>query len=124
MNTRTTGLAGVLRRGAVPAIAVGLLALAGCGSGGSSSTATSAGGSSAATVTIQDDGGRSVLATSDGRTLYLSDQEHGKIMCTSGACQAIWTPLTVGAGQQPAVPKRIATDFSTVKRPDGSMQVS
>jgi len=124
MSSRTTHVARTVRRSALPAMAVGLLALAGCGSGSGTSTKATAGSRSVATVTIQDDGGRSVLATSDGRTLYLSDQEHGRVLCTSGACEAIWTPLTVNAGKQPTVPRRVAADISTVRRPDGSMQVA
>jgi predicted lipoprotein with Yx(FWY)xxD motif len=113
-----------LHRGVLPLIAVGVLTLAGCGSNsGTSSTATSA-GSSGDTVTVRHDGGQTLLATSSGRTLYLSDQEHGHVLCTSGACEAIWNPLTIAAGGHLRAPSSIASQLSTVKRPDGSKQVA
>jgi predicted lipoprotein with Yx(FWY)xxD motif len=114
-----------LRRGVLPVIAVGVLALAGCGSnGGSSSSATSGSGSSGDTVTVRHDGGQTVLTTASGRTLYMSDQEHGHVLCTSGDCEAIWNPLTVAAGGRLRAPSTVASELGTVKRPDGSRQVT
>ena len=108
------------------AVAAGLLLLAACGSGGGTSSAggSPTSSSAATTVTVSNAGGMSVLATSSGRTLYSSAQEKGKVLCTSGACNAIWTPLTVSAGQQPTGPGGVASDLTTMKRPDGTRQVS
>lgn len=106
------------------AVAAGLLLLAACGSGGGTSSAGSPAPSSATTVTVSHAGGMSVLATSSGRTLYSSAQEKGKVLCTSGACNAVWAPLTVTAGQHPTAPGGVAGDLGTMKRPDGTQQVS
>jgi predicted lipoprotein with Yx(FWY)xxD motif len=66
-----------------------------------------------------------VLVDAKGRTLYIADQEMtGKVLCSSDACTAIWTPLTVAAGQQPTGPSQVSSMLATVKRPDGSLQVA
>ena len=110
--------------GALSAVAAGLLVLAACGSGGGTAAATSPASSSGTTVTVRDAGGMHVLTTSSGRTLYASDQEKGTVLCMSGACNAIWAPLTVSAGQQPTASGGVAHDLSTVKRSDGTRQVA
>lgn len=113
----------------VPAAAIGVLALAGCGgSGGGTSSngaAGSAGSAGTTTVTVRDASGHGgVLATAAGRTLYASDQEAGKVLCKSSACTAIWMPLTVAAGQTPSGPSQLTGKLSTVQRPDGKAQVA
>jgi predicted lipoprotein with Yx(FWY)xxD motif len=45
-------------------------------------------------------------------------------LCNSGACQAIWTPLTVSAGQTPTAPGKVASHLTTVKDANGSEQVA
>ena len=89
-------------RGWFAAAGFGVLALvAGCTSGTGSTQPDQAGGGT--TVAVRDVSGDQVLVNSSGRTLYTSDQEKaaGKILCSSSDCLAIWTPLTVAAGQQP-----------------------
>jgi|SRR3954447_10558012 predicted lipoprotein with Yx(FWY)xxD motif len=116
-----------LRRAALPLLAVGVLALAGCGTnGGSSTVATGDSGQSAGqVVTVSDASGRSVLVTADGKALYVSNEEAaGKVLCTSGACGAIWTPLTVPNQNGLTVPPPLAKKLGTVSRPDGSTQVT
>jgi predicted lipoprotein with Yx(FWY)xxD motif len=115
-----------LRRAALPLLTVGILALAGCGSnGGSSSTADAGGQGSGKVVTVSDASGRSVLVDSDGKALYMSDQEKsGKVLCTSGACGAIWTPLTVSSRSSLTAPPTLAKKLGTVRRPDGTTQVT
>src|SRR4051794_16603933 len=109
--------------GALSALAAGLLVLAACGSNGTTANASS-GSTPATTVTVHDAGGMKVLATSTGRTLYLSDQEHGKVLCTSGACHAVWLPLTVTGSQQPTATGGVAGDLSTMRLSDGTQQVT
>lgn len=112
---------------AAPAVAIGLLALAGCGSNSSASTASNGSnmsGSTGMTVSVSDTSAGDVLTTSDGKTLYFSDQEKKKVLCDSGACQAIWTPLTVSSGDQPTGPTKVAPELSTLERSDGSEQVA
>lgn len=105
------------------ASAAGLLVLAGCGAADNTATASGS-GASGTTVTVRQAGGMDVLATSSGQTLYTSDQEKDKVLCRSGACMAVWKPLTVSADQKPTSSGGVAVDLSTVKRPDGSRQVS
>jgi len=75
-------------------------------------------------VTVSHAGGMNVLATSSGRTLYASTQEKGMVLCTSGACNAVWKPLTVSAGHQPTGPSGVAKGLATMQRPDGTQQVT
>ena len=111
-----------LHRSVLSLLALGTLTLTSCG-GGTSSADTGTAGSSGTTVMIGDASGQRVLTTPSGVTLYLSDQEKGKVLCTSNACGAIWTPLTVSKGDTPTGPGRLAHDLGTIKRPDGTAQV-
>jgi predicted lipoprotein with Yx(FWY)xxD motif len=107
------------------AAAVGVLTLAGCGSSsGSAATGADSSGTSGTTVTVQDAAGGRVLAAPDGRTLYVSDQEKGKVLCVSSACESIWSPLTVPSGTAIKAPQGLAGQLSTIKRSDGSSQVA
>jgi predicted lipoprotein with Yx(FWY)xxD motif len=125
MRTPSTPRSRAIRSGgALSAVAAGLLLLTACGSGGGTATATSPGSSSGMTVTVRDVGGMKVLTTSSGRTLYFSDQENGKVLCTSGACNAIWAPLTVTAGQKLTAAAGVTDDLTTLKLPDGTRQVA
>ncbi|HEX5086824.1 MAG TPA: hypothetical protein VFV89_03385 [Nocardioides sp.] len=122
----TTPLRSLLRRGALPAVSIAVLTLAGCGtaSGGSSSGSGGDSGAQATTVSLSDADGGKVLTNSDGQTLYMSDQEKQQVLCKSSSCTDIWLPLTVSAGQTPTAPASLKGDVSTVERPDGSTQVA
>jgi predicted lipoprotein with Yx(FWY)xxD motif len=122
--TNTRRLQTLLRRTALPAVAIGVMTLAGCGSDSDSSTEAGDASGSTGTVSIREAGDDQVLATPEGLTLYVSDQEQGEALCASSACEAIWTPLTVASGEQPSAPDELAGDLGTIKRPDGSSQVS
>jgi predicted lipoprotein with Yx(FWY)xxD motif len=64
--------------------------------------------------------GRTVLATTRGRTLYsLSAETGGRFICT-GACLSTWHPLVVPSGVKPAGPVKLGT----IERPDGRTQVT
>jgi predicted lipoprotein with Yx(FWY)xxD motif len=114
-----------------PAIAASAL-LAACGSSSSKSTASSAAesqptpthsSSSSALVKTASNGTlkATVLVNAQGMTLYhLSGEQKGKFICTSSACLQVWHPLTVTAASTPA--RSVA--LATVKRPDGSVQVT
>jgi predicted lipoprotein with Yx(FWY)xxD motif len=55
-------------------------------------------------------------------TLYhLSAEQNGKWICTSAACVQVWHPLVAQAG---AAPKGSVGSLGTVKRPDGTSQVT
>lgn len=66
-----------------------------------------------------------LLATANGRTLYhMTAEKHGKIACT-GACATFWPPLVVKAGVKPTAGSGVKqSKLGTVKRPDGSIQVT
>jgi predicted lipoprotein with Yx(FWY)xxD motif len=114
-----------VKRAVLPTFAIGVLALAGCGSSSGSSSATDSGQGSNAVVTVSDASGRSVLVDADGKALYLSDEEKGgQVLCTSGACGAIWTPLTVQGKGSLTAPPPLEKKLGTVARPDGSTQVT
>jgi len=112
-----------LRRVALPLATVAVLALAGCGSRGDSGSSGSA-PASGTVVTVSKEAGQRVLVDSGGRALYVSDQEKGKVLCTSGACGAIWTPLTVPSKQRLDAPAPLAHELGTIGRPDGTTQVT
>ena len=125
MNTPTTRRSRAIRSGGALSVAVaGLLVLAACSSGGSTATESSPASSSGTTVTVRDSGGMTVLATSSGRTLYDSDQENGKVLCTSGACTAIWSPLTVTGDQKPTASGGLGNELTTIRLADGTRQVA
>ena len=115
-----------LKRATLPALTIGVLALAGCGSHASSQTAAASGSGqgSSAVVTVSDASGHSVLVTASGRALYFSDQERNKVLCTSGACEAIWTPFTVKNMRSLTAAPTLDRQLGTVARPDGSTQVT
>jgi predicted lipoprotein with Yx(FWY)xxD motif len=61
-----------------------------------------------------------VLARTNGRTLYsLSVETHGKFVCTGG-CLGTWKPLVVPRGVKPTGPVKLGT----IRRPDGRTQVT
>jgi predicted lipoprotein with Yx(FWY)xxD motif len=115
-----------IRRVVLPTLAIGVLALAGCGSNGGSSSSSASSGEqdSGAVVAVSDANGHSVLVNSAGRALYVSDQEKNKVLCTSGACDAIWSPLTVSDKGDITRSGPLAKKLGTTSRPDGSMQVT
>jgi predicted lipoprotein with Yx(FWY)xxD motif len=117
----------------VPTLAASAL-LAACGSSSSSNSASSKttnqaaattgeGGSAAVIRTASSSSlGKTVLVNSQGMTLYaLSGEQGGKFICTSSACEAVWHPLTVAAG---STPSGSVASISTVKRPNGTVQVT
>ncbi len=115
----------------VPTLFLSVL-LAACGSSSSSKktssaanqpvTTTSSGESSVSVKTARDAAlGATILVDSKGMTLYhLSAEHNGKFICTSSSCVAIWHPLTAPSGSTPSG----AESLGTVKRPDGTEQVT
>jgi predicted lipoprotein with Yx(FWY)xxD motif len=74
--------------------------------------------SSSSTVSLDND----LLVDSSGAALYTSDQEKsGKVVCT-GECTSIWLPLA--ANGQPKAGDGVSGQLGTIKRPDGSRQVT
>jgi predicted lipoprotein with Yx(FWY)xxD motif len=67
----------------------------------------------------------SLLVSAAGMTLYhYTPDKHGVIKCTA-ACAKFWPPLVVPRGTKPKAGAGIsAAKLSTVKRPDGTTQVT
>ena len=64
---------------------------------------------------------RKVLVNRRGLTLYsLSVERKGRFICKDQSCLSLWIPLVVQKGTTPTG----AAHLSTVKRPDGRIQVS
>jgi predicted lipoprotein with Yx(FWY)xxD motif len=119
---------------AIAALAASSLTLAACGGssyGGGPSSSGSASASAGQAASKQSSTlvktasnptvGGTVLVDSGGMTLYALSRESGtKFICASSACTSIWHPLTVAAGTSPEGTSSLAT----VKRPDGTEQVT
>lgn len=110
-----------------PILAVSVL-IAACGSSSNSSKTSSTAGSqsgstpSAAVKTSSNATLGTILVTGQGMTLYrLSGEQNGKFICTSSACLGVWHPLTIPSG---SMPSGQVGSLGTVKRPDGSTQVT
>ena len=118
MNTfsRTSALSAVT-------LAIAAVALSACGSSDNGDTATAAatgGGETVSTTSV--DGVGTVVVDSSGNALYSPSQEaNGMIKCT-GSCEQVWKPLT--AAGTPTASAEVTGKLGTVKRPDGSEQVT
>jgi predicted lipoprotein with Yx(FWY)xxD motif len=96
------------------------IALAACGGGDDDNSATASSGTPSTTVGL-DNG---LLVDQTGKALYSADQEKtGTIMCT-GACTSIWLPLKAPASGKPTAGDGVSGKVGTVKRPDGTTQVT
>jgi predicted lipoprotein with Yx(FWY)xxD motif len=118
----------------VPALAVSAL-LSACGGSASSKSNSSAAesqpaasqtGASPSSPLVRTASiprlGAAVLVDAHGMTLYhLSAERNGKFICTNSACLGVWHPLTPQAGK---TPNGTVGSLGTIKRPDGTEQVT
>ena len=112
----------------------GLLTLAGCSSAGglygggqpqgAASASQGASPQGTTTVTVATVSGRKILETATGHALYVNEEEQGKIVGTSHAFTTVWIPLTTMAGHAPTSPAWVSARIATIKRPDGTPQVT
>jgi predicted lipoprotein with Yx(FWY)xxD motif len=117
----------------LPTLALSLtLAACGSSSSGTTSSSGSSSGSTAAPAASSAASGSQAVATASnsklaatvlvdaqGMTLYhLSGESAGKFLCTSAECEKAWKPVAA-ADTSSAI-----TGLGTVKRPDGSQQLS
>lgn len=94
------------------------LALAACGGNSNSGEATASSSPTNSTVSL-DNG---LLVDSHGSALYTNDQDKtGKVMCTAG-CAQVWLPLA--SSGKPTAGDGVSGKLGTVKRPDGTSQVT
>jgi predicted lipoprotein with Yx(FWY)xxD motif len=119
----------LLTAAAVALVAIGLAACGGSSDDNSSdnaNAATSGGGGQNQTVSTQSVSGLSnALVDSSGKVLYTNDMDTGsKIACTD-QCLTEWVPLAApGSGQPTSDDSAVQSKLGTVKRPDGSTQVT
>jgi predicted lipoprotein with Yx(FWY)xxD motif len=120
----------------LPALAASLT-LAACGSSSSKSSSSSPAAASAATTSSSSAGegtaavvktasnstlGATVLTNAQGMTLYsLSGEQKGKFICKSSTCTQAWHPVRASAA---GTPSGSVGSLGTVKRPDGTEQVT
>jgi predicted lipoprotein with Yx(FWY)xxD motif len=119
------------------ALAVALAAVAviaaGCGAGGSGGGSGSAYGGTPKPAAAKTAGGAAVamrstelgptLVDSQGRTLYLFEQDTTTASTCDGACASVWPPLTTNA--KPEAQSGIsAAKLGTTKRNDGKVEVT
>jgi predicted lipoprotein with Yx(FWY)xxD motif len=85
------------------------------------SAAASASAPASALVKTASSSLGTILVDAQGMTLYhLGGEQNGKFICT-GACLSVWHPLTVSAA---ATPAGAGVKLGTVKRPEGTSQVT
>jgi predicted lipoprotein with Yx(FWY)xxD motif len=66
-----------------------------------------------------------ILVGATGLTVYHYADDHGKVVACNGACAKLWPPVVIAASAKPvAGPGLTASKLGTVKRPDGTMQVT
>ena len=115
-------------RARIPALAATAalaLALSACGGNDeTAATSPSSSGGKMATVSLKSiDGVGDVLVNTSGQALYFSDQEAGgKIMCKAD-CLTFWEPLKA-SGAKPTAGPDVSGKLASIKRPDGTMQVT
>jgi predicted lipoprotein with Yx(FWY)xxD motif len=84
------------------------------------------GAASKATVSVAKSGtlGK-IIVGSSGLTLYHYTSDHGKVVKCVGGCAAQWPPVVIGKNAKPVAGAGItASKLGTVKRPDGTVQVT
>jgi predicted lipoprotein with Yx(FWY)xxD motif len=107
------------------AFGVAALLLSAC-SNGSSASAYSGSTSSGSAVMIGTDnipGIGTVLDNAHGLTLYYNTREIGGSIACTGSCTRIWPPVVV-TGPLPKASASITGPFGSVRRPDGSTQLT
>jgi predicted lipoprotein with Yx(FWY)xxD motif len=131
------------RIGGIAAVVGVSVLVAACGGGGSSASTTAASSGSAATSTSASNAAATAtpaaakgvsistasgpngtyLTGAGGRALYLWVADSGGMSSCSGACAKAWPPLTTKG--KPLAGKGVtASDLGTIKRSDGSTQVT
>jgi predicted lipoprotein with Yx(FWY)xxD motif len=108
----------------IPIAIAGALLLSACGGSNDNQATAASSTSGGQTVGVSTINGSQVLVDASGNALYSPDQEaNGMISCT-GSCESIWMPLTTSAGAKPTASSDVTGKVGSIKRPDGSMQVT
>jgi predicted lipoprotein with Yx(FWY)xxD motif len=113
----------------VAAVALVALAVAGCGDNNDNGDATASSAppktknGSSATVGVASSGFGNILVDSQGRTIYLFQQDTGTKSTCSGECASDWPPVRVSG--QPKAGSGVNTSMlGTTPRSDGKPQVT
>jgi len=107
---------------AIAAVVAGCGGPLGTGANASYAPAAATAPAAAKVTTRQTKVGR-VLADGRGRTLYLFEKDKGTTSTCSGACAAVWPPLTTGAKGVPGPGVRAAR-IGSARRRDGRTEVT
>jgi predicted lipoprotein with Yx(FWY)xxD motif len=107
-------------------LAVGVVALSGCGSGGDDGSAGAPGGGPAedAELATADSDLGTIVVDDDGKTVYVFDKDtpgSGKSSCT-GECLEAWPPVV--AESDSPVADGVTGDVGTITRDDGTAQLT
>jgi predicted lipoprotein with Yx(FWY)xxD motif len=106
---------------ALALLAVGLAACGGDDDSGSEPT-QAAGAGGGQTISVESIGGAGeVLVDAQGRALYTNDQEQGREIVCTDECLSFWLPAT---GQPTSDDSKVQEEVGTIKRPDGSEQIT
>lgn len=95
------------------------------GSGAGGSNAASSSSAAGTTVTVKHAAklGTVLAAGPEHMTVYLFEADKGPSSKCSGACAGAWPPVTT-SGAPVAAGGAVAADLGTIKRSDGTMQVT
>ncbi|MGI8871445.1 MAG: COG4315 family predicted lipoprotein [Candidatus Limnocylindria bacterium] len=120
---------GIGRRGrrGFMGLAVGtivLIVLAACARNGGAGSASTAAGGSGPKLTVAQTSAGQALAGDSGKTLYTFAKDSNGTSACSGGCATTWAPFTVPAGQTVKPGDGVTGSIGTLKRDDGSMQVT
>ncbi len=93
------------------------------GAYGAQSTTAATPSAARVTITAKSDHklGMILAAGPRGLTVYMFRADHGTQSSCSGACASVWPPVT---GHPSAAGPALAADLGTVKRSDGTLQVT
>jgi predicted lipoprotein with Yx(FWY)xxD motif len=107
----------------LPVLALGLAACGGSDSSDSGSTAAGSSGDTVATKSVAGTG--DVLVDSSGAALYTNNMDHGSKVACTGECVTEWIPLAAPSqGMPSSSDSAVQAKLGTVKRPDGTTQVT
>lgn len=95
------------------------------GSGTAGSSASTSGSAAGTTVTVKHAAklGTILAAGPEHMTVYLFEADNGPSSKCSGACAGAWPPVTT-SGAPVAAGGAVVADLGTLKRSDGTMQIT
>lgn len=89
-----------------------------------SAVPSAAAGEAYVVASVQDAKLGSYLTGEDGKTLYIFTKDTGGASACTGGCATKWPPFILAAGDTIKGGDGVSGTFATIKRDDGSMQVT